>query len=72
MTIHLHLLSFNGSTSKSNGGSPVEGSERSSKLIINNEMSSTSERMGAVNDEKIIEICDLALSARPCHLTSRQ
>lgn len=46
---NLHLVSFSGSgSSTSNGGSPVKGSDRSSKLIINNEISSTSERMGAV------------------------
>lgn len=47
---NLHFVSLSGASCSSVvGGSPVRGSDRSSKLIINNEMSSTSERMGAVN-----------------------
>lgn len=44
----LHLVSFAGSSS-SGRHSPAWGSpDRSSKLIINNEISSASERIGAV------------------------
>lgn len=43
---NLHLLSFSGS--KTSGAS---GSVKSSKLIINNEISSTSERIGAITSE---------------------
>jgi hypothetical protein len=53
-----HLVSFAAASSSSSGraaaAAPVGGSaDRSSKLIINNEISSASERMGAV--EKLIE-----------------
>jgi hypothetical protein len=45
---HLHLLNFKGSAGSSvEVDSPREGFVRSSKLIINNEISSTSERIGA-------------------------
>lgn len=47
MMVSIHFVSLAGSSSSKATVTACEGSERSSKLIINNEMSSTSERIGA-------------------------
>jgi hypothetical protein len=44
--LYLHLLSFGSSTS-----STGVGFDKSSKFIINNDISSTSERIGAITSE---------------------
>lgn len=44
--VHLHLLSLGAI-----GGSATNGFDKSSKLIMYNEMSSTSERIGAMTSE---------------------
>jgi hypothetical protein len=70
-----HLLSFNVSIGSSVGveGSPGGlGSERSSKLIINNEISSTSERIGAVKGENIHENHNLTSDLNVLPITSEQ
>lgn len=46
-SIHLHLLSLGAS-----GGSAAIGFDKSSKLIMYNEISSTSERIGAMTSEQ--------------------
>ena len=57
---HSHLLSFVCSSSSSCGDeAPASGSsERFSKLIMNNEISSASERMGAVWGFYMKNLCE--------------